>query len=145
MQLEQALARIKAEVVSSRSTEDVTTLMVRIHPDNMSHWVDAVKEILLHEDSLSDKTWHIDISRSYFVDRRTKAVRYLWRLMFTGDAEEAATTFGMAIIRVLSANVEVTSQPLVGRVTAPPGSTKGAHTVGAAASIIGSAFAAKGT
>jgi hypothetical protein len=103
-------------------------------------WAEVVREYLITQDSLADKKWSVDISRVYFLDTTSKSVRYLWRVVMKGAPKDAAEVLGQTVIRVLSQGVEVTSQPLVGRVDTAPGSTKGAHSIGAASGLVAQHF-----
>lgn len=139
MRLDQALTRISAEVVTQRQDAGGATLMIRMRGD-LGAWADAIREVLLVQENLADKRWSVDISRAYFLDKSSQTVRFLWRIILRGDVKEAAESFGMSIIRCLSEGVEVTSQPLVGRVSQKPGSTKGAHSLSVGPAVVASHF-----
>lgn len=142
MRLDQAFNRCNVEVVTQKvDTTGAATLMLRVN--DPSTWADVVKEFLLAQDALVEKKWSADVSRVYFVDQTSHNVRYLWRVILRGAAKDAAEALGQAIIRVLSQGVEVTSQPLVGRLETAPGSTKGAHSVGVAPGIVAAHFSVK--
>lgn len=141
MRLDQALNRCNVEIVTQKSDASGSTLMLRVR--DTSTWSDIVKEFLLAQDALVEKKWSADVSRVYFVDQQSRTVRYLWRIILRGAAKDAAEVLGHAVIRILSQGVEVTSQPLVGRLETAPGSTKGAHSVGVAPGIVAAHFSVK--
>lgn len=139
MRLDQALNRCNAEIVTQKQDgAGSATIMLRVK--DASLWADIVKEFLLTQDALVDKKWSADVSRVYFVDPSSRSVRFLWRIVLKGAPKDAAEVLGQAVIRVLSQGVEVTSQPLVGRLDPAPGSTKGAHSVGVAPGIVAQHF-----
>jgi Trk-type K+ transport system membrane component len=142
MRLDVALNKLGVKIVTQQSAKGAATLMLRVPPTAMATWAEAIEQFLLAADALPKGTeaWTTDVSRSYFVDQESKSVRYLWRVILRGNPQLGAETLGMAIIRVMSQSVEVTSQPLVGRVSPAPGSTKGAHAIGAGPAILAQHF-----
>lgn len=139
MRLDQALNRCSAEIVTQKQDgPGSATIMLRVK--DASLWADIVKEFLITQDALADKRWSSDVSRVYFLDPDSKSVRYLWRIVLKGAPKDAAEVLGQTVVRVLSQGVEVTSQPLVGRLDPVPGSTKGAHSVGVGPGLVAQHF-----
>lgn len=139
MRLDQALIRCNVEIVTQKQdSADSATLMLRVKDPAV--WAEVIREFLITQNTLSDKKWSTDVSRVYFLDPQSRSVRYLWRLVLKGAPKDAAEVLGQTAIRVLSQGVEVTSQPLVGRVDPSPGSTKGAHSIGVAPGLVAQHF-----
>jgi hypothetical protein len=139
MRLDQALIRCNVEIVTQKQdSADSATLMLRVKDPAV--WAEVIREFLITQNTLSDKKWSTDVSRVYFLDPQSRSIRYLWRVVLKGAPKDAAEVLGQTAIRVLSQGVEVTSQPLVGRVNAAPGSTKGAHSIGAASGLVAEHF-----
>lgn len=145
MKLNHALNKIGVEIVKQHTTEaGSATLMLRVPQKNMGLWAQVIEEFLLGslQQPPGALAWTTDVSRAYFVDKSTMSVRYLWRITFNGNVQGAAEALGMAAIRALSSSIEVTSQPLVGRMTYE--GTKGAHSIGAAQALVAQSFTAGG-
>ena len=145
MRLDHALTKVGIQIVRQHSPDKRSaTLMLRVPQSSMGIWAQVVEEYLLAAETsqTADLRWTTDVSRVYFVDKESRSVRYLWRVTLSGNCAGAAEVLGMAIIRCLSGTVEVTSQPLVGRVAYP--GTKGGHSQGAAQTMIAQAFSGGG-
>jgi len=145
MRLDQALARIGAEIVKQETTPDGgTVLLIRAPKDqvNASRWIDTVKEFLVAAEQNNGQSWSSDVSKTYFSKDGT--IRYLWRFVLGGAVPSAAGALGRAALRALSQGVEVTSAPLIGRKEYPfdpaNGKLKGAHDSRVAASAMATAI-----
>jgi hypothetical protein len=148
MRLDHALNRIGVEIVRQHSPDKKSaTLMLRVPTKAVNVWANVLQEFLLAAEEQPEAAlrWTVDVSRVYFLDKESKVLRYLWRVVLGGNVAGAAEILGLAVIRTLSDTVEVTSQPLVGRVHTAPGSTKGAHDAGVAAGVIAKHFTPGGT
>lgn len=143
MKLNHALNKIGVEIVKQHAPDATSaTLMLRVPQKSMGLWAQAVEEFLLGslQQPSGALAWTTDVSRAYFVDKGTQSVRYLWRIVLNGNVQGAAESLGMAAIRTLSSSIEVTSQPLVGRMSYE--GTKGAHSMGAAQALVAQNFTA---
>lgn len=141
MRLDVALNKIGVQIVRQHSPDKKSaTLMMRVPASSLGIWAKVVEEFLLSAETVptAELKWSADVSRVYFVDKESRSVRYLWRVVLSGNCAGAAETLGMAIIRSLSGTVEVTSQPLVGRVEYQ--GTMGAHPTGAAQVVLAKHF-----
>ncbi len=116
MRLDQVLPRIGAQIVKHEAAEGRVVLFIRVgrQPLQAGRWKQAVEELLLACDEQKKVTWGVDLSKAFFV--QSGAVKYLWRLIFTGDVKKGAENFGSAVMRSLSVGGEVMSMPLVGQV-----------------------------
>lgn len=133
MRLDQVLARIGVEIVKSEPTKTKVVLFLRAgrKPQHIAQWKRTIEEYLSAEAEQREKSWSCDISRSYYL-AQAKAVKYLWRVIITGDVRTGAESFGQAALRSLSAGgAEVMSMPLVGQVNyefnPAEGKMKGGH------------------
>lgn len=96
-------------------------------------WNHMLKELFLDvQREKIAKACSIDVSQAYFMD--SGVVKYLWRLVVQGDMAIANRSISFACTRALSAtSPEVTSFPLVGRLTYPfnpaMGQIKGAYSL----------------
>jgi hypothetical protein len=145
MKLNHALNKIGVEIVKQHAADaSSATLMLRVPQKNMGLWAQVIEEFLLGstQQPSGAMAWTTDVSRAYFVDKSTQSVRYLWRVVLNGNVQGAAEALGMAAIRALSSSIEVTSQPLVGRMSYD--GTKGAHSMGAAQALVAQNFATGG-
>lgn len=143
MRLDHALNRIGVEIVRQHSTDKKSaTLMLRVPQKSAQIWTTVVQEFLLASEEQPEAAlrWTTDVSRVYFLDKESKVLRYLWRVVLGGNVAGAAEILGLAVIRTLSDGIEVTSQPLVGRARQEPGSTKGGHSIGAASNVLAKHF-----
>jgi len=137
MELEAAMAQIGAEVVKTEEKGTTFRVWCRI-PTKGSVWSTVLREVL----SRSGAEWSVDVSKSYFV--KDGSIRFLWRLIFSGDVG-AATAAVVQCLDRSQGEREVTSMPLVGRVEyefdPARGKTKGAHNAkdNVAAVVIGGA------
>ncbi len=127
MQLSGALKKVGAVVVKEKLAEGEATFYLRVDPEAGAKWVDAISEFLLGAEG---KSFRVDVSKYFYADRGE--VKYLWRIVISGDTQLALQAFGAAALeaRVRRAP-EVTSMPLVGRVKYPfdpaKGKLKGSH------------------
>lgn len=137
MELAAAMAQIGAEVVKTEEKGATLRVWCRI-PTKGPAWSAVLRNVL----NRAGAEWQIDVSKVYFL--KEGSIRFLWRLIFSGDVEAAQA----AVVQCLDQTQgerEVTSMPLVGRVEYPfdpaNGKTKGATHVGenAAARAIGAA------
>lgn len=140
MRLDQALNKIKIEVVSSKTDGRKATMLFRVPKDSNNPWGAAIQEFLLAATKLKEG-WETDVSQVYFVDEGSETVRRLWRVVLEGNLKDGAAAFSQAIIRTLATSVEVTSMPLTGRVEYG-GGYKGAHNASSnmAAAVIAKEF-----
>lgn len=141
MQFEQVVQRLGAQIVKQDVTDTKVVLMLRVRTDDVtrSKWAGFVEESLIREELGKRKAWTLDISQAYYLANGSP--RYLWRLMIQGKTKKSVATaleqlYGAAI-QSLSAGVEVTSMPLVGRDNYAGAKTRGVHNVGAAGGLIG--------
>ena len=111
-----ALQRIGAELAKEVSKAGSTTLFVRAKDGDK--WQETLVELLqgAAEKASSDKEpdelkWKLDASKYFFVDQGE--VRYLWRLVLTGNAEEGVRYVASTAFRVATKGVkELDSYPL---------------------------------
>lgn len=137
MRLDQILLRIGAEIVKTDNTPTKVVLFVRSGREQrqLQQWRKMIEEYL--GAATNQPKWQLDISRSYYITA-AKAVKYLWRIIITGDVRSGAEAFGQAVTRSVAVGVsQVTSMPLIGNVQYPydpaNGKMKGGHDLGRAA------------
>lgn len=147
MQLNKILEKIGVTVVrvEKPSSGDSLRLFLRVgrDPRQFSQWKGVVEEfILAGEENVAKKPdvgWACDISQAYYPTKE-QTVRYLWRVIITGNRRVGAESFGQAVLRVVSQSAEVTEMPLVGRkeyaFDPANGKMKGAHNSKSAAALI---------
>jgi hypothetical protein len=117
MRLDQILKNIGAEIVKQETSDGRTTLFVRAGKERLAaeRWKAVIEELLLSCSGQKTPSWSVDLSKAFFVTE-AKAVRFLWRIIFTGNVKRGLESFGTSVMRSMSQGVEVTSMPLVGRV-----------------------------
>lgn len=145
MRLDHALTKIGVQIVRHHSPgPQSSTLMLRVPKGALPLWSRIVEDFLTAAETIpsGQVAWTADVSRVYFLDKETKLVRYLWRVVLSGNCAGGAETLGMLAIRALSSTVELTSQPLVGRVEYS--GTKGAHSMAEAARVVAQSFSGGG-
>ncbi len=122
MELESALAQIGAEIVKTEERDGTLRVWLRI-PTKGSPWSQVLLDFMS-----KPQGWQVDISKSYFV--KEGGIRFLWRVIMTGDTAAAQAALVAALDRKQEIR-EVTSMPLVGRVEYPHdlanGKSKGAY------------------
>lgn len=141
MQFEQIVQRLGAQIVKQDVADSKVVLMLRVRTDDVtrSKWAGFIEEALVREELGKRKAWTLDISQAYYL--ASGSPRYLWRLVIQGKTKKAVGTaldalYGAAM-QSLSAGVEVTSMPLVGRDNYAGAKTRGVHNVGDAGGLIG--------
>jgi hypothetical protein len=140
MRLDVVLGKIGAEIVKVEKHQGRVTIFLRTGRKraDAARWKQVVEEMLLAASEQRKVTWGVDISKAFFADRG--AVKYLWRVVLTGDVKQAAENFGNATMRSLSQGAEVTSMPLIGQVQyewdPANGKMKGGHSQGKARTAI---------
>ncbi len=147
MRLDAALDKIGVKIIKQHSPSKASvTLMLRVPASAQKQWAEAVQEFLLSAEKQPKGAapWALDVSRVYFLDKGSQVVRYLWRVVITGNAPLGVETLGMSLIRTASQGIEVTSMPLIGRIEPQAGSTKGAHSTGVAGKVIAAHFTSGG-
>lgn len=145
MRLDQLFSRLGATVVDVHKKPKKVVLLLRLQtsPPGPERWKTFVESLLDAEAKHRRKaaqndtpTWAVDISRVYFRSD-TGTVRYLNRIVLTGDVRTASETVGGVIKQCLRVGVEVTSMPLVSQKTyeldPANGKLKGAHDTSTAA------------
>jgi hypothetical protein len=138
------LKRVGATIVKEKLGDAEATYYLRVDPDQGAKWVDAVSAFLTGS---SGKPYSADISKYFYASQGS--VRYLWRIVLSGDVNSALTLFGACAVQAAMAHApEITSIPLVGRIRYPydpaRGKIKGAHEVDTAMGVIGAAAAGFG-
>ena len=116
MRLDQILTRIGAAIVKTDNNPQKVVLFIRSGRSQrqLAQWRTMVEEYLGAHASLTTPKWGLDISRSYYITE-AKAVKYLWRIILTGDVRNGAEAFSRAVIRSITVGGgEVTSMPLIG-------------------------------
>lgn len=136
MQLKAVLKRVGGEIVKEKITDTEVNLYLRIDPEQGGKWVDAITEFLL---SAENKKFTADISKYFYA--AGGGVRYLWRVVLRGEANEGLELFGRAILTAsIPHTQELTSYPLVGRVEytrdIASGKLKGPHDANQAQQIV---------
>lgn len=123
MRLDQALARIGAQIVKQELNGHRLTVFIRANlaGHHYERWKAAVEELILAHAGAKergDAGWGLDVSRYYYPV--SGAVKYLWRIVVVGSSEEdvhaGVEAFVNAVIRSVASSVEVTSMPLVGQI-----------------------------
>lgn len=114
-----ALKRIGGEIVSEdKLSNGSVRVLLRIgkSKQHQEYWADAVERVLLHlvdpPPSTKKMNWGVDISRYYYASKAEQKVKYLWRLVFTGDLDVGKNFVRSAIIESVSESSEVKSFPL---------------------------------
>jgi hypothetical protein len=141
MQLAVVLKRIGAEVVKESIKDTDATLYLRVDPDQGEKWVEVVTAFLMGS---QDKPYTVDVSKYFFVSKG--AIRYLWRVVLTGEVTTALMLFGSCALEIAQSRVvQFDSFPLVGRATYPfnpaKGQLKGGHDLQQSPGILSMAIA----
>lgn len=136
MQLSAVLKKVGATVVKEKVADREATLYLRVDPEQGAKWVDAVTTFLL---GCETKPFKADVSKYFYAERG--AVKYLWRMVVTGEVQEALQFFGAAAMESQIRHApEITSMPLVGRKVYPfdpaRGMLKGSHDIEEAAGLV---------
>lgn len=136
--LEPEFKRLGATVVQATpggtATKPKLTLMLRVGVDDTSQgrWRNFIHEILLHQKKDKGKAWTVDIGQTYYLDG--ESLRYLWRVIINGTGKDALTRaetrMRQSVIGSLSTGVEITSMPLVGRLSYSGKKTMGGYGYG---------------
>lgn len=147
MNIETALGKIGAEIVSQDKLSDTSRrFMIRTgkSPEHLKAWQNTITEFLLHAAELSSKgkpPWTVDVSRYYFVKNGSK-VKYMWRIIVSGDVDQGVAAFSGAIVRGMGSAVELKSFPIISPTANPKsGSYRGAHPQGTGEAVIAKEFA----
>ncbi len=145
MDLVAILKKIDVTVVRHENPAGQNTLrlFLRINRDKIrfAQWRGVIEEYLLDAKTKAAKTngWNVDISQAYYVTDE-EVVRYLWRVVISGNIRAGAEALGQAVLRVVSQSADVTEFPLVGRkkyaFDPANGKMKGAHDLKSAQSIV---------
>jgi hypothetical protein len=128
MEYEPALKRIGVVVTKQKLAAESLTLYLRVDPQKGEHWVDTVTAFLL---GAHGKPYRVDLSKYFYADKAT--VKYLWRLIVTGENAQAALVLlaQCALETSVARTKQLDSFPLVGRIEYPfdpaRGKIKGAH------------------
>lgn len=152
--LDQALAKIGATVTEYKEAEGRFTLMVRAPAPkdevNAARWRLFIEKTILF--STTVKSWKLDFSKVFFAHEGI--VRFLWRIVVTGEAVDSAKRVLAEIaLETLAEGIEVTEVPLVGRVeyehNPAKGKLKGAYGINSGGSsvadqLVGSLMAVTG-
>lgn len=139
VQLAAALKRVGAQIVKEKATEATATLLLRVDPEQGEKWVAVITSFLL---GISEKSCTADISKYFYVQQG--AIRYLWRIVLTGDASGAISFLSSCALEISMTQVkELSSFPLVGRVRYPfdltHGKLKGGYELEQAQAIVAQA------
>lgn len=118
MELRAALKRVGATIVKEKIPEleeeepnGSATLFLRVDLDLGERWAELVQELLL---SSIGKKFAFDVSKYFYASQGS--VRYLWRVVVTGNVKRALEHWAQVAIQVVAArNPEITSMPLIGR------------------------------
>lgn len=142
MKLVPILKRAGVTVVKAQGSGTSKTLLLRV--SDMKRWTSIVEALLL---ARSTNTWQVDLSKWYHV--QDGELRYMWRLVATGEVETALNVLGRCAIESLRSGVkELDSFPLVGRAVYPidpaRGLFKGAHDFECPQSYVSAAMATIG-
>jgi hypothetical protein len=146
MTFDQALKRIGVTIVKTENGQNKVILLLRVNPKQADLWNDTLTEYLL---ASADRrvNWTTDVSKYFYPVPDQGVVKYLWRVILSGNPRAAAEAMGRAAQRAIAAGVEVTSQPLVGRreyeFDPARGKIAGAHGVDSAATILANALGAR--
>lgn len=121
MELHAALARVGVRIVKAAGTTSegdavvapIYTLYLRVDEQQGHKWVETITG-LLHSAKSNAKKFTVDVSKYFYV--QGEDVRYLWRVVLTGDTEFGQGVLASAAMQAAMAFAkEVTSIPLVGR------------------------------
>ena len=140
MQLAEALRRVGAQVVKEKIEEEQATFFVRVSIDQGLKWVDAISNFLF---SARDASYTLDVSKYFYPSGGE--VKYLWRVVITGNVGDALASWAACCMQAHMAHVpEISSFPLVGRVKYPfdpaKGLIKGGHDLEASPGILSMAI-----
>lgn len=147
MELGAALKRVGATIVKEKILDGVTggvgvaTFYLRVDPDQGDKWVEVISALLI---SGAERAFTLDVSKYFYVAQG--AVKYLWRIIITGDTSAGMLLFGSCALTVSVEHApEITSFPLVGRAKYPfdpaKGKIKGSYEADSAVGIINLAVA----
>lgn len=140
MTLDKLLLRAGIEVAKTETHPGRAVLLLRMAKQNF--WNEVLREFLL---ASAKKPWTVDISKWFYI--QDSDVRFLWRVVLSGDPRQGAEALGQAAMRAVQTSVEVVSQPLVGRRDYPfdpaNGKMMGAHDARTAGAALATAIASK--
>lgn len=109
MSLKESMQRVGASIVKVESGKDKAVLYLRLEDGSFDSWRSCIEELLLSQTA----EWSADVSKYFFAGGGV--VKYLWRIIFSGDTKQGAAALARAAHRSRVQTVELGSQPLVGR------------------------------
>jgi hypothetical protein len=146
MRLDQALSKIGVRVLKADSSSKRLVLHLRVlteKPRASARWNQAASGLVLAaEKNKAVGAWGAEVSKVLFA--QGTAVRFVWRVVFTGKIQAAQRVLAEAALAALREGVEVTSMPLVGNkrpvIDPSRGKFKGGHDVGTAEQVVAHAM-----
>lgn len=141
MKLEDSLKRVGVTIVrQDPAAGGGAVLFLRVA--DQEKWTSVLQGFLPTAEKNRNAGWQADVSKNFF--SRDGVVRYLWRVVLSGDAEAAALALGKAALAAARSTTEIMEVQLVGRkeyeFDPERGKIKGAHDMAAAPGILASAI-----
>lgn len=140
MRLDQAFKKAGFEIVSAQKDAQggkrlVFDVRVPIQGQIPNRWKLMMEEVLITAEIFERKEnvkWQVDISKRFFA--KNNIVRYLWRVVMSGDLAACQAVFVSSVLASLRSGNELKEVPLVGNVDLSPdlknGRVRGAYTRG---------------
>jgi hypothetical protein len=126
--LEAALKKYGVTVVKKNFEDTGGVLQVRVPKDVAQHWPLFIENAYR---AAEHHKWALDLSKYFYLDPSTNAVRYLWRLVIRASSTKKLTTafsdLRQSMIAAVAASVDVMERPLIGNSSYPGSEYKGAH------------------
>lgn len=127
MRIDQAFAKCGFEIVDVAREPDRMVIDVRISardPKAAGRWSHLFEPVLLASES-SKGMWSAEISKRFFT--RNGRLRYLWRLVLSGNLAKASSVVVGAAIDSLRIGNELDEVPVVGGAARPPDPASGRY------------------
>lgn len=139
MRLDQAFKRAGFEIVSAQKEQGgkrlVFDVRVPLQGQVPNRWKLMIEEVLLTAEAFERKEntkWQVDISKRFY--SKNNVVRYLWRVVMSGDLSACQAVFVASVLASLRSGNELKEVPLVGNVDLTPdfknGRVRGAYARG---------------
>ena len=107
-QLAPSLRHLGAMVVEVRERSATNVqILLRVGPERAAHWPEFIAELLSTESDVA-----LDVSKVFFKD--AGAVRYLWRVVISGDLEVGLRDIAAAASSVVGRHSQVDEVQLLG-------------------------------
>ena len=124
MRVDQAFAKAGFQITEATKGKDQITFSVRVPTDPAiiaQRWSGMLAQILVVAEEVASKPtkkWEIDISKRFFA--KHGGVRWMWRIVMSGDVKACQAALTTATINSLRIGNEISQVPLVGQTSMEP-------------------------